>query len=195
MQTHTAGGGMCELPVRLQIESRTRRTGTRSCSDVSVWRCSGNERGVHRLLPTLPSRFTTPINYLSVRHSIRQHMILFHRFLDLTDELFIDVGAREGRASAGGEKTKKVQNGSCPFFFSPLTSIRPALSTERGLPGADKSPVICQPPPPRPALLLSCILLSVIESANSEKLLSIWTASSTCETHTTADFYTLRHAL
>lgn len=110
-------------------------------------------------------------------------MILFHRFLDLTDELFIDVGAREGRASVEREKTKKVQNGSCSsFFLSPLTSISPALSTERGLPGADKSPVICQPSPPRPALLFSRILLSVIESANSEKLLSIWTQSSTCET-------------
>lgn len=175
--------------VRLQIESRTRRTEGRSCFDVSVWGCSGNERRVYRLLPTRPSRFTTPINNLSVRRTIGQHVILFHRFSDLTDELFIDVGAREGGPSVEKEKTKKVQNGSCSFFFfSPLTSISSALSTERGLPGADKSPVICQASPPRPALLFSCILLSVIESANSEKLVSIWTRSSTGETHSTAGF-------
>lgn len=77
------------------------------------------------------------------------------------------------------------------FLFSPPPSISSALSTsaERELPGADKSPVICQTSPPCPALLFSCILLSVIESANSEKLVSIWIQSSTCETHSMADVF------
>lgn len=88
------------------------------------------------------------------------------------------------------ESSKWIQPVYMKGFFSlpPLTSISPALSTERELPGADKSPVICQTSPPCPALLFPCILLSVIESANSEKLLSIWIQSSTCETHSTADW-------
>lgn len=100
------------------------------------------------------------------------------------------------------KRTKKVQNVSCTCLYTwtlsppkgvffPLTYISPALSTsaEWELPGADKSPVICQTSPPCPALLFSCILLSVIESTNSEKLLSIWIQSSTCETHSMADFF------
>src|SRR4029434_7026718 len=45
----------------------------------------------YRLLPTLKSCFSIVINNLTVKYSIRQQMILFHRFLDLTVELFIDT--------------------------------------------------------------------------------------------------------
>lgn len=150
------------------------------------------------MLPTPRSRFTTLINNLSVKHIIEQQLILFHRFFgrDLTDELFIDVGAGGGgerfcRKGKDKESSKWNLAPSFPQGFCrrlvggknpPLTSISPTLSTERELPGADKSPVICQTSPSCPALPFSCILLSVIESANSEKLLSIWTQSSTCET-------------
>lgn len=63
------------------------------------------------LLPTLESCFTTLINNLSVKHIIGQQMILFHRFLDLTDELFNDVLPLvqiEGEC-VEKEKTKKFQ--------------------------------------------------------------------------------------
>lgn len=51
-------------------------------------------------------------------------MMLFHRFLDLTDELFIDAGAREGgeRVLKGKRQRKlkmdpaRIREG---FFFSP----------------------------------------------------------------------------
>lgn len=88
---------MSELPIRLEVEDRNQKP---------CWRLSLDERrrrakglGIpsgYRSLPTLRSRFTTLINNLSVKHTIGQQMILFHRFLDLTDELFIGVGAREG---------------------------------------------------------------------------------------------------
>lgn len=138
-------------------------------------------------------------------------MILFHRFLDLTDELFIDVlplVQEQLGVGEGVDREKDKESSKCImhrpeymsrlllqkvffFLFSPPPSISPALSTsaERELPGADKSPVICQTSPPCPALLFSCILLSVIESANSEKLVSIWIQSSTCETHSMADVF------
>ena len=64
------------------------RTETESCFDVSVWMCVGNKQGPRdsiRLL-IVESCFTTLINNLSVKHTIGQQMILFHRFLDLTDE-------------------------------------------------------------------------------------------------------------
>lgn len=65
--------------------------------DVSVWMCVGNKRGPRDSIRLLivtnahESCFTTLINNLSVKHTIGQQMILFHRFLDWTDELFIDV--------------------------------------------------------------------------------------------------------
>lgn len=109
------------------------------------------------LLPTLKSCFTTLINNLSVKHTIGQQMILFHRFLDLTDELFIGVlplvQDKRGRGCWKGkdkESSKFIihkpvyMNGLSLkgffFFFSP-TYISPALSTsaEWELPGADKS--------------------------------------------------------
>lgn len=68
-----------------------------------------------------------------------------------------------------------------------LTYISSALSTSADweVPRVHLSPVICQTPPPCLVLLFSCIRLSIIEPANSEKLLSIWIWiwSSTCETH------------
>lgn len=97
------------------------RIETKSCFDVSVWMCIANKPGPRdsiRLLivPTLQSCFTTLINKLSVKHTIGQQMILFHRFLDLTDELFTDVlplvqrRRRGRRGDAEEEKTKKFQN-------------------------------------------------------------------------------------
>lgn len=85
----------------------------------------------YRLLPTLQSRFTTLINNLSVKHIIQQQMILFHRFFwggDLTDELFIDVGARGGgERLLKGKRQRKFKMDPAPsqflfqkvFFFSP----------------------------------------------------------------------------
>lgn len=81
---------------------------------------------------------------------------------------------------------KRVSYSFYNFFFS-RAHISSTLSTsaEWELPGADKSPVICQTSPACPVLLFSCILLSVIES---EKL-SIWIQSRNCEKHSMAAFF------
>ncbi len=85
--------------------------------------------------------------------------------------------------------TVSFLKGFC-FVIFPPNHISSALSAsaEWELPGADKSPVICQTSPRCPPLLFFCILLSVIESANSEKLFSIWTRPRVCGTHSMADF-------
>lgn len=54
-------------------------------------------------------------------------MILFHRFLDLTDELFIDVlplVQEKGGEGVEKEKTKKVQNVSYTSHMNGFSSKR-----------------------------------------------------------------------
>lgn len=88
---------------------------TKSFFDVSVWMCVGNRRGPRDSIRLLivtnahESCFTTLINNLSVKHTIEQQMILFHRFLDWTDELFIDVLplVQEEVGQGGGVQRRK----------------------------------------------------------------------------------------
>lgn len=158
-------------------------------------------------LPMLKSCFTTLINNLSVKHTIGQQMILFHRFSDLMNyslTLYPRCWSGERLLKRKRQRNFNMYHTQARVherflfqkdffffcsFFSPLspTHISSTLSTsaEWELPGADKSPVICQTSPACPVLLFSCILLSVIES---EKL-SIWIRSSTCEKHSMASFF------
>lgn len=114
--------------------------------------CVGNKRGPRDSIRLLivtnahESCFTTLINNLSVKHTIGQQMILFHRFLDWTDELFIDVlplvqekvgwGCWKGKKKQNKEISKQIVHNlytqliSLPIVF--LTYISSSLSTSAG---------------------------------------------------------------